>query len=180
MISFDPIIRVDHGLWGLNDRDVPIKRGDQPYFVGHLVGDLRRRGRGIHFSELAGITQEIRTLTPSIIVSLATTDDRVRYSDGQFLFLTEWGSPRRESLIDVMRRVLEAGGTFSTEEIVARVTPELQRTPTNSAVYSCLRNLGATFSEVEQGWVVVQGPPVPDDDWIPDEPLGEENVRAVT
>ena len=56
--AFDPLIRLGTGLWGLNDRDLPIKRGDQPSLIEGLVETLNKKNSGIHISEIKDITSQ--------------------------------------------------------------------------------------------------------------------------
>lgn len=98
IFAVDPVIRTAPGVWGLNDRDVPIKRADQRRLLDELVRLLRTRGTGLHYSELEK-SAALRSsgLTVTVLFSLATCDDRMRVSTGRYLYLTEWGTPRRES-----------------------------------------------------------------------------------
>jgi hypothetical protein len=46
--SSEAIVRVDSRRWGLNDRDISLKRSDQPALLEHLAEVLGQRGSGIH------------------------------------------------------------------------------------------------------------------------------------
>ena len=67
----DPLIRVGPGLWGLNDRDVPVARTDQHALVDHLVANLASNGRGMHISEVpTDLDRPWSEITPQIVFSL--------------------------------------------------------------------------------------------------------------
>jgi hypothetical protein len=46
--SSEAIVRVDSRRLGLNDRDISLKRSDQPALLEHLAEVLGQRGSGIH------------------------------------------------------------------------------------------------------------------------------------
>src|SRR6185437_14337122 len=81
IVATDPIIRVAPGVWGLNDRDLPIKRHDQGRFLNALVGLLRERGSGLHYAELErSAALKSWGLSVTAFFSLATSDSRLRVS----------------------------------------------------------------------------------------------------
>ena len=111
IIPADPLIRVGPGLWGLNDRDLPIKRPEQCRLIDHLVDVLHRKGNGVHFSESDLLDLEAWSpVTPHLAFALASLDSRLRVSPGQYLYLEEWGGPRRETRLEAVRNVLAAAG----------------------------------------------------------------------
>ena len=78
-VAGDPLIRLGTAVWGLNDRDIPIKRCDQPGLIEDLVMTLQNRGSGIHISEVEDATlQAWPSLTAQMIFSLANLDARMR------------------------------------------------------------------------------------------------------
>lgn len=90
--AVDPLIRLGTSLWGLNDRDLPIKRGDQAALIEDLVATLHVKASGIHISEMDA-PQAWPGLTATMIFSLASLDHRLHVGAGQYLYLDEWGSP---------------------------------------------------------------------------------------
>src|SRR5690606_23901169 len=103
----DPVIRIAPGVWGLNDRDLPIKRPEQGRFLDALVDLLRERRAGLHYTELErSAALKSWGLSVTAFFSLATLDPRLRVSTGRYLYLHEWGGPRRESLGQAVRAVM--------------------------------------------------------------------------
>lgn len=155
--SADPLIRVGAGLWGLNDRDVPIKRQDQPALLDGLVEILRERGDGVHTSELAGISNVLAGLSPSVIFSLASGDSRLKINQGHYLYLSEWGGPRRKSVSEATEMVLaQAAGPLHFDEIVDAVRTNVRRQCDRTAVSACLQGLEAVHDPVSGQWSAAQ------------------------
>lgn len=149
----DPIIRIDHGKWGLNDRDVVIKRPQQAALIADLVDRLRNLGRGIHLSELGPSAILEQLGSPIAAIGIATTDARIRFSFSQYLYLSDWGEPRRESVLDAVRNIMIGGSdSLAFEAIVQLVTDRLERTPARSAVSASLQSVGAVFDPSSDSW----------------------------
>ena len=147
----DPLIRVGPALWGLNDRDVRIKRREQPQFTAGLVALLQARSRGIHITELSGLVRLPAYMRPEAAFSLALLNPRLRVNHGQYLYLEDWGDPRRTSIAQALRKVLPAdGATIGYEAIVATVTREIGR-PCERTIFSALQAAGAKF-DGHGGW----------------------------
>lgn len=159
MYPYDPVIRVAPGVWGLNDRDLPIKRGDQGRFLDTLVELLRDRGSGLHYAELDRSTAlKSWGLSVTAFFSLATADPRLRVSTGRYLYLDEWGGPRRESLGQAVRGVLlESDHPLEMAEIVERVSGRLKRSVERPAVSSQLQAAEARYNPLEGTWSMAQG-----------------------
>ncbi len=152
----DPVIRIAPSIWGLNDRDIPIKRREQPKILGALVDILAKRGSGIHESELAhSSVLASMGLTVPAFFSLAITDSRLRTSTGRFLYLAEWGSPRRVGIADAVRSFISSSAmpvTFS--EISEAVRGQVQRDFPSSAISACLQALGAVYDTASETWTL--------------------------
>ena len=101
IVPYDPSIRVGPSLWGLNDRDVTIKRADQPRFREALIEILNQWRRGIHLTELESLISTINGVTANSLFSIACLDSRLRVSSSQYIYLDEWDGPRRESLSEL-------------------------------------------------------------------------------
>jgi hypothetical protein len=130
---------------GLNDRDVTIKRPNQPRLFDGLVAILQDRKTGIHISELrksnlltaSGITAEA-------LFSLTSFDSRLKVSPSQNLYLNEWGGPRRESISDAVEHILaSAEKALSVDEILEQAEVRIRRQCDRAALMSCLRALEA-------------------------------------
>lgn len=153
--AVDPLIRLGTGLWGLNDRDLPIKRDDQAALIEDLVMTLHKKASGIHVSEIETIVpQAWPGLTAKMIFGLASLDERLRVGAGQYLYLTEWGSPRRETLLEAVRHVLcEATEALNLESIAALTERRLDRGQLKGGVSACLQSLDASFDPINRTWV---------------------------
>jgi hypothetical protein len=140
----DPLIRVGPATWGLNDRDVAIKREQQPSFSDWLSMELQRLGQGVHISEIADLLGDVYMVSPEAAFSLATLDERFSVNTGQYLYLKLWGESRRTSTKDAVEAILRrhpAGIQY--EELVSSVHREIGRQCERSAVAGSLRAIGA-------------------------------------
>lgn len=153
IIPFDPLIRVGPGLWGLNDRDVSIKRADQPTFQNALVEILKEWGRGIHLTELKSLLANVKGASANAIFSIACLDPRLRVSASQYIFLDEWGGPRRESLSEAISSILEsASGPLQFDNVAMLVSQRVGRDIERTAVSTGLRLADAIFDPVTECW----------------------------
>ena len=93
----DPLVRMQPGVWGVNDRDVPLSREKQARIVEVLVQMLEERHCGIHVSELSGILP-LGDCSPGTFLSIAAQDGRLKISQGRYAYLAEWEGPRRKTI----------------------------------------------------------------------------------
>ncbi len=156
----DPIIRIGFGLWGLNDRDVPLAREHQPALVEHLISKLSQNGRGIHVSELLSELDPLwRELPPQIILSIGNLDERLQVSAGQFLYLSEWKEPRRESVVQIVRRLVTEGPEiFTSAQVIRQIERECTLEIDTSQVSAAIRSAGATFDSDLRLWSIHRQP----------------------
>ncbi|MGN6304201.1 MAG: DNA-directed RNA polymerase subunit alpha C-terminal domain-containing protein [Mesorhizobium sp.] len=156
IFSIDPVIRTAPGVWGLNDRDVPIKRADQRRLLDGVVHLLRTRGAGLHYSEMErSAALKASGLTVTAFFSLSTSDDRMRVSTGRYLYLTEWGSPRRESLHDVVAAIMgESSKPLTLTEILTAAEDKLGRPLERNQISSQLQSLEACYDTVQNTWTL--------------------------
>ena len=156
----DPIIRIGFGLWGLNDRDVPIAREHQPALVEHLLSKLSQNGRGIHVSELVSELDPLwRGVPPQIVLSIGNLDERLHVSAGQFLYLSEWKEPRRESVVQIVRRLVTEGPEiFTSAQVIRQIERECTLEIDTSQVSAAIRSAGATFDSDLKLWSIHRQP----------------------
>jgi hypothetical protein len=148
ILTNDPIIRVGPSEFGLNDRDVPIKRHDQPKLIDIIIRHLIIRGKGIHVSEMASLLPQLTNITAEAVFSLAILDARLKTSVGQYLYLAEWGEPRRESLKDAVENILRAAGDpISLHDLVALVSERIGRKIEKPVISSCLQAIDAVLDQ---------------------------------
>jgi hypothetical protein len=153
IVVADPLIRVGTGLWGLNDRDVSVKRPDQPALLDGLVDILRRRRFAIHASELVSAGMSATLLSASVVFSLVAADARMRVNQAQYLYLADWGDPRRESVSEAVEAVISsASSPLRFDEIVACVEARVRRSCERTAISACLQAIEAVLDEDTGRW----------------------------
>lgn len=84
----DPLIKLDSQLWALNDRDLSIKRPDQPAFLDSIVNQLRARMKPAHITECFKLIGD--AVPARALFCLAAADPRLRVTQDRFLTLSEW------------------------------------------------------------------------------------------
>lgn len=102
----DPVLRVGRGIWGLNDRDLAVKREEQPALIDRVFTALRQKGSGIHLDEIDRYIDGLVSVDPEAVFSIATLDDRIAVSIGRFAYLKEWGEPRRITLNAALEKLI--------------------------------------------------------------------------
>lgn len=85
--ALDPVIKLDWSTWALNDRDISIKRPDQPAFLDEVAEKLRARGSSVHISDCSALFGS--RLPPRAILCLAASDRRFQVASGELLSLRE-------------------------------------------------------------------------------------------
>jgi hypothetical protein len=149
----DPLVRVATGLWGLNDRDISVKRAEQPELLEEVVKLLRTRSFALHASEITGTFIAEKGLSAATIFSLAAADPRMRVNGSQDLYLTEWGGPRRESISEAVPKVLAtAGSGIRFDDLVEQVGARVRRACDRTAISACLQALEATLDRTSGRW----------------------------
>ena len=150
----DPIIRIAPGLWGLNDRDIGIKRFQQPEFIDNIYSKLSERGAGIHIEEINELVDP-NQISPWALFSLCKTDARFITDLGQYLYLVEWGDSRRKAVSEVIKEVLNrAKRGLSLEEIHYEAELELGRSIEQRRISILLANIGATLNPDLGTWTM--------------------------
>ena len=164
--TVDPVMRVGIGLWGLNDRDISIKRPNQPRLLDGLVTILKDRGIGIHVSELERSSlMSVSGLSAQSLFSLACGDCRLKVNTGQYLYLEEWGGPRRESMSEAVATVLTAATRpLALEEILLQVEKRVRRMCDRRSLINCLRALEAVPDPSTEKWAFSSETSVADED----------------
>jgi len=148
----DPLIRVQPGLWGINDRDVPFSREEQSELVEHLVHLLEEKKLGIHGSELSGVLPLLDCPTDAFL-SIASQDDRLKIAQGRYVYLAQWGSPRRETIGHAVSAVLEeAGIPLSLEKISSMVESRIGRRIDKPVISGALQALEGRFNNATGQW----------------------------
>lgn len=103
----DPVLRVGRGLWGLNDRDLAVKRDQQTALIDQVFSVLRKKGSGIHLDEVKQYIDFAPAMNAEAIFSVAALDQRIAIGVGRFAYLKEWGDSRRVTLKAALDRLIE-------------------------------------------------------------------------
>lgn len=148
----DPLIRVEPGRWGINDRDVPISREGQRKLVQQLVHTLDKKQSGIHASELSGI-MPLKDITPDAFLSIVSQDKQLKIAQGRYVYLAEWGSPRRETIGQAVSAVLEgATRPLALGRIARLVENRIGRKIGKPVISGALQALEAEFNDATGEW----------------------------
>jgi hypothetical protein len=150
--AVDPLIRMGGGLWGLNDRDVPIKRAEQRIYVDLLVEHLESKQSGMYRDEVADLL-ELNGFPIETFFSVLTQDSRLKVSTGRCVYLAMWGEPRRETVGRAVQAVLEGAiGPLQIEAIVRLVAERVARPCGKSQISAALKAIGAVYNEDARTW----------------------------
>ncbi len=84
----DPLIKLDASTWGLNDRDLAVKRGQQPEFLDNVVREMKRLGRPIHINDAQSVFGS--DIPARALFCMAANDARLYTGTDRSLHLREW------------------------------------------------------------------------------------------
>ena len=175
-----PLVRVRPGIWGINDRDVPLSNEEQAELAEKLIQMLEEKQRGIHVSELSeGLV--LKDCPPDTFLGLAAQDGRLKIAQGRYVYLAEWGSPRRETLGYAVSAVLEkASKPLTFDEIVFLVERRVGRKCDRPAISGALQALEAEFDEMTREWIAHTPPSGDGDDDADVADSDSPHLRQVT
>lgn len=153
----DPLIHLGRGLWGLLDRDLPLTEIEQGAVFDEIEEVLRQRQSGLHVTEIVEKLTKTRELSEGIdgttLIALAQRSGRMRVSYGQYLYLTEWGEPRRMQLADAVKTALKKSPNgLHAQELVEAASVLIGRPINRDAIYGPLSTIGAEWSEKTGRW----------------------------
>jgi len=162
--AIDPLIRVQPGIWGIIDRDVPISREQQRQLVEQLVQCLGEKQLGIHAIELPEILS-LRDCSTDAFLSIASQDERLKIAHGRYVYLAEWGGPRREAIGQAVAAVLEGSGrSLTLEEIAVAAENRIGRKIDKPVVSGALQALEAEFDGATGKWCLSKSSSISDID----------------
>ncbi len=153
------VIRVGQGVWGLIDRDLRINQSERNLLVQEIESLLKRLNHGIHFTEISKLISSISNIAnqvddPTVFFTLAQRTGRMRISQGNYLFLSEWGGARRlspnQAITTVILKAKIEG--LRASEISSQASKLLGREIKKETVYYQLYALGAHFDENTGRW----------------------------
>lgn len=147
----DPVIRIQRGVWGINDRDVPFSRLEQQELLNKLAIKLDEGESGIHAEELSNIL-DLQNCPPEAFFSIAIQDSRFKVKR-RYIYLAEWEDPRRETVKEAVLGVLKAlTQPISLDQIAILVEQRIGWKCNRMNIYNSLRILGAIFDRKTGTW----------------------------
>lgn len=153
------LIRVSKGVWGLVERDVPLGSLEIESAIEALKGNLIRRQKGIHESEIIDIVRHAvpsvsPTTDPMLIMELAQREGSMSIARGQILFLSIWEQPRRLTLLQAVREALVESGAdgLGLDELHVLVEEKLERSISRALLPACCDDV-AEYSYSTQRWI---------------------------
>lgn len=167
------IISVGTGLWGLIERDLALNADEQAQLIDDLQKILRDRNNGIHVSEifhcLEGVFEPAsRIKDPEVLFAVALRNSLMSRSHGDYLFLAEWGEPRRmkksQAIIEALKRAGSIG--LKTSEITKSAAAILGRPVQRDSIYGALSAAGARVDETTKRWVLPDTKEIEDEETI--------------
>lgn len=108
-------------------------------------------------ASLDGIFEPIsRIKYPTAILSLAQRSGRLSVSVGDYLFLPEWGEPRRMQKSQAIVEAIKQAGSngLRASEIVISASTILGRPVERETIYHALTSAGARFDGTMQRWIL--------------------------
>lgn len=157
------IISLGKRLWGLVERDLPINDNEQAQLIDIIEQLLRDKESGIHLSEIVEYLKDKFTpissvLDPLIIFAIAQRSVLINKSKSDYLFLSEWGNPRRKSRAEVIFEILDEAGDIglTLTEIIKSASIILGREITKDIIHSYVYAAGAVFNQSQNRWILTK------------------------
>ena len=99
-------------------------------------------------------TRELaKRIDGATLMALAQRSGRMRVSYGQYLYLTEWGEPRRMQLADAVKTALKKSPNgLRAQELVEAAGALIGRSINPQNIYGYLSTVGAEWSEKSGRW----------------------------
>ena len=137
---------------------MPVKRQYQPALFNDLEAFLTINATGVHISEIESVNfGRVSGIPGNVIFALAGSDSRFHVGTGQYLYLSEWGGPRRVTLTEAIRGVLEEHvRPLNLDEIVSFVSKSLDHKLDRTAVSARLQSLDAVFNTEDRTWLAAK------------------------
>ena len=162
------IILISTGVWGLIDRDLTLSIDEQNQLRGAVEEILRNQKSGIHVSEISEYLKYVfepasRIKDPVGIFAIAQRSKLISKSPGDYLYLSEWGEPRRKRKSQVVLEVLSEAGIdgITTNSLVKKVSEILGRDIPQETIYADINAAGAQFNQTTKHWILAKS----DDDF---------------
>jgi hypothetical protein len=92
-------------------------------------------------------------LSAQSLFSLTCGDNRLKVNTGQYLYLEEWGGPRRESMSEAVVAVLTPSTPpLALEDILLQVEKRMRRQCDRRSLINCLQALEADRDPSTEKW----------------------------
>ena len=128
-------------------------------YVDCLVAALQEKGKGLHVTEIhqyvqASLPSIVDVADPLALIGLAQRDQRCATGKGQFVYLREWGSPRRLTLSESIRQALQTAGPegLTLDGLCAAVHLLAERHVPRTQVSQVCGHLGAVYDDEALRW----------------------------
>lgn len=155
------IIAISAGVWGLIDRDLALNSEEQDQLRVAVAEILRNRNSGIHVSEIAVALEPhfepaSRIKDPVGIFAIAQRSELISKSPGDYLYLTEWGEPRRKKRSEVILELLTEAGRWGVkaDELVRKASKVLGREIPKESIYADINVAGGIFNQETKRWML--------------------------
>jgi hypothetical protein len=108
----------------------------------------------MHLSELERSNlMSVSGLSAQGLFSLAVGDSRLKVNSGQYLYLAEWGGPRRESMSEAVAAVLTPSAPpLALDEILLQVEKRMRRLCDRRSLINCLHALEVEMDPSTEKW----------------------------
>ncbi len=149
---FGPLVRIRRAVWGIKDRDLPLSHEEQREVIENVVRKLDTKQSGIHISELREFPP-VRDCPLETLVSIVIQDKRLKVETGSYVYLTEWGESRLETMsCEISSIVEDASGPITLEEIAVLAERKVGRKINKGVIYGVLHDLEAEFDRTAKKW----------------------------
>ena len=157
------VVRLGPNYWGLADRDIPFSQEHQALIREIFEDRLQSSQKGMHKTELYEALKDFPGIEiyadsdPALFVSIALRSDRMRYANGNYLYLGDWGDARRMTVEDAARIALEQAGStgLRAQELRDATNRIIGYQISIHAIYGPLSAIGARYNLDTGYWQVV-------------------------
>jgi len=168
-----PIVRVGIGMWGLMDRDLPFSSKEADQVLFEIKKLLDERGTGLHVTEIrdaVSVNVPIAAMVTdsALFIGLAQKQHDFAVAKGQYLYLADWGEPRRVTISEAVTIVLTRAGSrgLPTANAISQVEALIERTfPKHQWGPACY-SVGAVYDETLGCWSLSSLAGSDDDDLV--------------
>lgn len=162
IIPLGKIVSTGRSTWGLLDKHLGLSERDYQILVNEVVSILQAKEVGLSGEELVlelspdSVASRFSD-NPYVIFSLCTKSKRCK-KDDDFIYLREWGDPRRTTMRGAVIQVLSEMPTegLSIRDIVFKSSELYGQSLVKENIYAVMRNAGATYDEDSGKWQFIK------------------------